>query len=198
MVAVSALSTSTGPSRNPLYFVRYMIRSVRGRWDCADPTPVALTLEVNGVPHRLEVGPDETLLQVLRLRLGLTGAKPACERGECGACSVLVGGVPRLSCITLVATVAQPVLTAEGLASTNRELRERFAERGGFQCGYCTPGQIVSATAIVDAGVPADEPAVRHQMSGNICRCTGYAGIVAAIRDALGAPDMTPGEGDRR
>lgn len=172
-----------------------MIRSLRGRGDPGFSIPVAVTIEVNGDQRRLLIRPDETLLQVLRLRLGFTGAKPACERGECGACTVLVGGEPRLSCTTLAGTVTQPVLTSEGLAERNRRLRECFADRGGFQCGYCTPGQIVSATAIVESAVPDDERALRHQMSGNICRCTGYSGIIAAIRDSLEVRPSTPGGG---
>lgn len=172
-----------------------MIRRLRGRRYPGAPAAVALSIEVNGEPHRLRIRPDETLLEVLRLRLGLTGAKPACERGECGACTVLVGNEPRLSCTTLAGTVTQPVLTSEGLAERSRELRERFADRGGFQCGYCTPGQIVSATAIVESAASTDERVLRHRMSGNLCRCTGYSGIIAAIRDTLAAPVATMGEG---
>jgi aerobic-type carbon monoxide dehydrogenase small subunit (CoxS/CutS family) len=111
--------------------------------------------------------------------------KLACERGECGSCTVLVGDKPVMSCTLPVQLVSEPVTTVDGLAEETRALREEFAERGAFQCGFCTPGQIVHAAAILRAGLP-EEPAaarahVRHALSGNICRCTGYVAIVEAV-----------------
>lgn len=141
-------------------------------------------ITVNGEAHELEVGAGERLLDVLRDRLGLPGTKEACGRGECGACTVLLGGRPVMSCITLAARVREPVETVEGLAEEARPLREAFADAGAFQCGFCTPGQIVRGTAALRAGLPDDDLTLRRQLSGNICRCTGYTGIVDAMRAA--------------
>jgi aerobic-type carbon monoxide dehydrogenase small subunit (CoxS/CutS family) len=138
-------------------------------------------LRVNGRAHDIEIAPGETLLRVLRDRLGLTGAKEACSRGECGACTVLLDGVPIVSCVMLAGLVRGEVTTIEGLTEEARDLREAFADKGAFQCGFCTPGQIVRAAALVRDGPPADERAVRLQMSGNVCRCTGYTQIVDAV-----------------
>jgi aerobic-type carbon monoxide dehydrogenase small subunit (CoxS/CutS family) len=122
---------------------------------------------------------------------GYTSVKVACGRGECGACTVLVDGRPRLSCVTLAGQVDGAVETAEGLAEENAELRAAFADFGGLQCGFCTPGQVVHATALIRdiRSRILDEGEVRHRMSGNICRCTGYAGIVNAIMAAAGRED---------
>jgi aerobic-type carbon monoxide dehydrogenase small subunit (CoxS/CutS family) len=122
---------------------------------------------------------------VLRDQLGITSVKLACERGECGACTVLLGDRPVLSCVTPAQLVRDSVTTVDGLAEESRELREELADRGGFQCGFCTPGQVVLAVALLREGLP-DEPAaarenVRRALSGNICRCTGYVGIVDAV-----------------
>ena len=162
-------------------------------------------LRVNGRDVDAEVAPGDSLLDVLRDRLRLTGAKEACGRGECGACTVLVDGTPVMSCVTLAALVRGEVTTIEGLADETRDLREAFADAGAFQCGYCTPGQIVRAAALLREGTPAGEQAVRFEMSGNICRCTGYTQIVDAVlstarRRALrrrsDLPVMSGGGGD--
>jgi aerobic-type carbon monoxide dehydrogenase small subunit (CoxS/CutS family) len=145
-------------------------------------SPVRKTLTVNGRAAEIEIEPGDSLLGVLRDRLRLTGAKEACGRGECGACTVLLEGTPVMSCVTLAALVHGEVTTIEGLADEARDLREAFADAGAFQCGYCTPGQIVRATALLRQGTPAGEQAVRFEMSGNICRCTGYTQIVDAIQ----------------
>ena len=129
----------------------------------------------------MEIGAGETLLDVLRDRLRLTGAKEACGRGECGACTVLIDGVPVFSCVTLAALVNGEVTTVEGLAEDARDLREAFADHGAFQCGFCTPGQIVRGAALIRTGEPASEAKIREQMSGNVCRCTGYTQIVDAV-----------------
>lgn len=165
-------------------------------------------LVVNGEAVEVEVAPDARLVDVLRDRLGLTGAKDACGRGDCGACTVLVGDRAVLACLTLVARVDEPVRTVEGIAAEAGELRRAFADRGGLQCGYCTPGFIVrchemleaagvgegdsGATAVgeaaesgADAAGGAGEAAVRAGLSGNFCRCTGYNGPVAAVVDSL-------------
>jgi len=124
-----------------------------------------------------------TLLRVLRDQLGLTGAKEACGRGECGSCTVLVGDSPLLACLVLAWRVESEVVTVEGLSELEADLRRSFAEQGGFQCGFCTPGQIVAAAAFLREGSPATPLEIRRAMAGNICRCTGYAGIVAAIEE---------------
>ncbi len=152
---------------------------------------------MNGRAVEVAFAPGETLLRVLRDRMRLTGAKEACGRGECGACTVLIDGVAVMSCMTLAALVrggdppgglgdppgGSEVTTIEGLTEEARDLREAFADRGAFQCGYCTPGQIVRAAALVREPGPPDERTVRTQMSGNVCRCTGYTQIVDAVLD---------------
>jgi len=148
-------------------------------------TRAPLSLVINGLRQEFDAQDGATLLEILRERLGLTGTKEACGRGECGACTVQIGGVPHLACITLAALVAEPVTTIEGLAAEWTDLRRAFAEHGGFQCGFCTAGQIVHAAAILTEGLPENaaeaESVLRHRLSGNICRCTGYAGIVDAV-----------------
>ncbi|MTV24665.1 2Fe-2S iron-sulfur cluster binding domain-containing protein [Nitriliruptoraceae bacterium ZYF776] len=130
-------------------------------------------------------GAGATLAEVLRAA-GRTEVKLGCERGECGACSVLVDGRPVHACTTLAALVDGEVQTAADLAEETRELRRELAERGGFQCGFCTPGHVVAAAAFLRAearrGGTAEEADVRAAMNGNLCRCTGYQPIVDAIR----------------
>ena len=141
-------------------------------------------LTVNGGEQRVEVLGAESLAVVLRERLGLTGTKIACERGECGACTVLIDGAPVMSCILPAVLVEGDVETIEGVAAEIADLRAEFADRGAFQCGFCTPGQLVHATALLrdgSAGSSLRDDAIRHQLSGNICRCTGYQAIVAAV-----------------
>lgn len=142
-------------------------------------------LQVNGEARVIDPPPGTTLLDALRDGFGLTGTKHACGRGECGACTVLVDGRPILSCIAMVDDTRGAITTIEGLAEAAADLRLAFAEAGAFQCGFCTPGQIVRAAALLAEEWPADPVAraafVRHAMSGNLCRCTGYAGIVRAI-----------------
>jgi aerobic-type carbon monoxide dehydrogenase small subunit (CoxS/CutS family) len=141
-----------------------------------------------------QLPPGTRLLDVLRERAGLTGTKEGCGRGECGACTVLVDGRPVLSCILLAARVSGAVETVEGLAEESAPLRAAFARRAAFQCGFCTPGQIVRGTALLRRGLPATEAEVRTAMSGNICRCTGYQGIVDALRDAAADGNAAAGE----
>jgi aerobic-type carbon monoxide dehydrogenase small subunit (CoxS/CutS family) len=133
------------------------------------------------------IGAGDRLIDVLRDRLRLTGTKEGCGRGECGACTVLIDGTAVLSCITLAARVAGEVVTVEGLAREATALRAAFADRGAFQCGFCTPGQIVRGMALLRQGLPASDEELRRQISGNVCRCTGYNGIVEALREAQGS-----------
>ncbi|HET9808906.1 MAG TPA: (2Fe-2S)-binding protein [Candidatus Limnocylindria bacterium] len=150
-----------------------------GRPDGLERT--TMTLRVNGKSITIDAAPDDTLLDVLRDRLRLTGSKESCGRGECGACTVLVNGTPVMSCVMLAALVRGHVTTIEGLAEDARDLREAFADAGAFQCGFCTPGQIVRASALLREAPNPDERTVREQMSGNVCRCTGYTQIVDAV-----------------
>lgn len=143
-----------------------------------------IALEINGTTEHLDVAPGVTLLDALRERLGVTGPKKGCDRGQCGACTVHIGGRTALSCLTLAATVTQPVTTVEGLSTPDRlhPMQRAFAEHDALQCGFCTPGQIMSAVAAADRGL--DEPdEIREFMSGNLCRCSAYPTIVAAVRD---------------
>ncbi len=143
-----------------------------------------LALTVNREPRRLEAASDAVLLDVLRDGLGLTGTKDACRRGECGACTVLVGGRAVLSCITLAVLVDEAVETIEGLAADSVSFREAMADHGGFQCGFCTSGMVVRAVSLLRAGLPEGEEALARAMAGNLCRCTGYRAILAALRQA--------------
>lgn len=140
-------------------------------------------LVVNGDPVSVEAPGLRSLADVLRAELGLTATKIACGRGECGACTVLIGGEPRMSCSTPVVLVGGEVETSEGLARESERLRALFADRGAFQCGFCTPGQVVHATALLRKGI-RDAERVRHALSGNICRCTGYQAIVDCVVEA--------------
>jgi carbon-monoxide dehydrogenase small subunit len=144
-------------------------------------------LTVNGEPAEVAFAPYKTLLEVLREDLGLTGTKHGCELGECGACAVLVDGEPRLSCLTLALECAgKSVQTIEGLARGARlhPLQAAFADFGGSQCGYCTPGVIMTAKALLDRNPSPTRDEIREATAGNLCRCTGYNQITEAIEDA--------------
>jgi xanthine dehydrogenase YagT iron-sulfur-binding subunit len=146
-----------------------------------------IALTINGRTHRLNVEPRQILLDVLRETLGLTGTKKGCDQGQCGACTVLIGGRRVLSCFVLAATVQEPVTTIEGLSGESEPLhpmQRAFVEHDAFQCGYCTPGQIMSAIACVTEGHAGSEDEVREYMSGNLCRCAAYPNIVQAVRQA--------------
>ena len=139
-------------------------------------------LAVNGASHEVTIAPGATLLEVLRDHLGLTGAKSACCRGECGACTVLIDGRPVMSCVTLAGRVTAPIETVEGLAEEARSFRAALADCGGFQCAYCSPGMVVLGVALLRQGLPQNDVELRRELTGNLCRCTGYQGIVEALR----------------
>ncbi|PSJ56860.1 (2Fe-2S)-binding protein [Pseudaminobacter soli (ex Li et al. 2025)] len=143
-----------------------------------------IRLTVNGRQHEVEISAATRLIDVLRDQLGLTGTKQGCRAGECGACTILVGGQPIQACITLASRVRDEVRTVEGLDDRFIPLRQAFADHGGFQCGFCTPGQLMRAAALL-AETPlerlSDEAWLREQMNGNVCRCTGYCGIIRAL-----------------
>lgn len=148
-----------------------------------------LHLEVNGIKHELTVEPRVTLLEVLREQLDLTGTKKGCDRGQCGACTVHVNGVRINSCLSLALTNdGKKITTIEGLAKGEElhPMQEAFINHDGFQCGYCTSGQIMSAVALLKEGHAGSETEIREFMSGNICRCGAYPNIVKAIKEVKG------------
>ena len=149
---------------------------------------VSVELDINGQPYAMEIDPRTTLLDALREHLGLTGTKKGCDHGQCGACTVLADGRRILSCLTLAAAAeGRAVTTIEGLARPDGKLhpmQEAFIDNDAFQCGYCTPGQIMSAVACVHEGHAGSDDLIREYMSGNLCRCAAYPNIVAAVRQA--------------
>ncbi|MBF8184751.1 (2Fe-2S)-binding protein [Nonomuraea sp. K274] len=152
-----------------------------------DGGPVRTSLKVNGVLHDQTLEPRVTLLDALRERIGLTGTKKGCDRGECGACTVLADGRRIKSCLTLaVMQEGREIITVEGLARGDRlhPVQAAFIENDGLQCGFCTPGQIMSAVACVDEGHTGSDEEIREWMSGNLCRCGCYPNIVASVRQA--------------
>jgi xanthine dehydrogenase YagT iron-sulfur-binding subunit len=151
------------------------------------PQPIPMLLNVNGESHAVQLEPRATLLDTLRDTLGLTGTKKGCDQGTCGACTVLVDGRRVNACLTLaVMTQGKTIETIEGLASgtTLHPMQAAFLEHDGFQCGFCTSGQIMSAVGLLSEHRPLDDASVREWMSGNICRCGAYANIQAAIQSA--------------
>ena len=148
---------------------------------------IPTNLVVNGVRRTLDLVPWTTLLDALRDHLALTGTKKGCDRGSCGACTVHIDGRRVLSCLTLAARAeGKAITTIEGLAAgdTLHPVQAAFLHHDGYQCGYCTPGQIMSAAALIKEGHARSDTEIREWMSGNICRCGAYPNIVAAIRDA--------------
>jgi xanthine dehydrogenase YagT iron-sulfur-binding subunit len=145
-------------------------------------------LEINGRTEALEIEPRVTLLDALREHLALTGTKKGCDQGQCGACTVHVDGERVLACLTLAAQVeGRAITTVEGLSSPGEALhpvQAAFVEQDAFQCGYCTPGQIMSAVACIREGHAGSDDEIREYMSGNLCRCGAYPHIVAAVRQA--------------
>lgn len=155
-----------------------------------DPTKmVDIQLKINGVAHKLHLDPRTSLLDLLRENLQLTGSKKGCDHGQCGACTVLLNGRRVNSCLTLAITLeGDEITTIEGLAKGDElhPMQVAFVEHDGFQCGYCTPGQICSAVACVQEGHAKDDAQIREWMSGNLCRCGAYPNIVDAIKEARG------------
>ena len=153
--------------------------------------PSTIRLEINGRSHTLALEPRVTLLDALREHLGLTGTKKGCDQGQCGACTVHVDGARVLACLTLAAQVeGRAITTIEGLSAPGAALhpvQAAFLEQDAFQCGYCTPGQIMSAVACIREGHAASDDEIREYMSGNLCRCGAYPHIVAAVRQAAEA-----------
>jgi aerobic-type carbon monoxide dehydrogenase small subunit (CoxS/CutS family) len=155
---------------------------------------VLLTLHVNGVPRRVRVDPATTLVEALRDGLGLTGTKIGCDRGECGACTVLMDGRPVYSCSQLAVWAdGRTVQTVEGLARDGRlsALQQAFVDHNAAQCGFCTSGQLMAATALLARNPRPTAPQVRAGMTGNLCRCSNYNAIVEAILAASGSATQT-------
>ena len=152
-----------------------------------------ITLSVNGEEYDLYIPANRTLLEVLREDLELTGTKESCGEGVCGSCTVLCDGLPVRSCITLAAEVeGAEITTVEGLKLENNELdplQQAFIDRGAVQCGFCTPGVLMTARAYLNNNPQPTEASIRKAISGNICRCTGYTKIVEAIMDAAGSEE---------
>jgi aerobic-type carbon monoxide dehydrogenase small subunit (CoxS/CutS family) len=151
---------------------------------------IPLTLTVNGVAYPLEVTPATTLLYAVRDGVGLTGAKEGCDDSECGACMMLLDGKPVNACSYLALQAeGREVTTVEGLGDGGSlaPLQRAFLEHGGVQCGFCTPGMLISATALLAANPSPTEDEVRIALSGNLCRCTGYDGIVKAVLEVAAA-----------
>lgn len=153
-----------------------------------EPGHVEMTFKVNGEKSRITFDSRKTLLEVLREDLGLTGTKHGCELGECGACAVLVDGEPLLSCLTLALECeGREITTVEGLSQDAKlhPLQEAFADLGGAQCGYCTPGILVTAKALVERNPDPSREQIREALSGCLCRCTGYQQIFESVEQAI-------------
>jgi carbon-monoxide dehydrogenase small subunit len=151
---------------------------------------VEITLKVNGIRYMVDIKPQRTLVEVLRETLGLMGTKKSCNEGECGACTVLMDGKPVASCLVLaIDAQGKEILTIEGLSEGENlhPIQEAFLKHGGIQCGFCTPGMVMSAKAFLDEHPKPTQTEVRKAVSGNLCRCTGYQQIVDSI---MAASDM--------
>ena len=153
------------------------------------PNKTVLKLEVNGEPHETGVEPRATLLEVLRYQLKLTGSKQGCDKGDCGACTVLIDGRPKLSCITLaMAAAGRKVTTIEGLAKGGQvhKVQDAFDLCGALQCGFCQSGMMLSAAALLERNPQPNRAEIKEALAGNLCRCTGYTQILHAVEVAAG------------
>lgn len=165
----------------------FLVKAAASAWDNKAAElfeQLPLSVEVNGVPQKLSVEPRVTLLDLLREQLALTGTKKGCDHGQCGACTVHVDGKRVLSCLTLAVMLeGKKVTTIEGLGTPDKlhPMQEAFIKYDGFQCGYCTSGQIMSAVACIHEGHAGSDDEIREYMSGNICRCGAYPNIVKAV-----------------
>lgn len=149
--------------------------------------PQVVSIEVNGEHHEVTVRPRHMLVEVLREKIGLTGTKDGCEQGVCGACTVLLDGRPVLSCMTLaIECDGKTVRTVEGLGQSENlsPIQQAFLDQGAVQCGFCTSGMLISATALLEKTPQPSLPEIKKALEGNLCRCTGYNAIVAAVRQA--------------
>ena len=146
-----------------------------------------IKLKVNGFEYDVWINPQWTLLDVLRDELGLTGTKKGCDRGECGACTVIMNGGAILSCLVLaIQCQGKDILTIEGLAQDGKldPLQDAFVKQGAIQCGFCTPGMIMASRAFLNKNPRPSEEEIKRELSGNLCRCTGYTKIIAAVQKA--------------
>lgn len=150
-----------------------------------------IVLNVNNQEYEVLVKPQQTLLEVLREIIGLTGTKKGCNEGSCGSCTVLVNNKPTLSCSTLaVAVEGKEIVTIEGLAGEDKKLhpiQQSFVENGAVQCGFCTPGMVLSSKSLLDRNPNPSEEEIKEALSGNLCRCTGYTKIIKAVTEAAKA-----------
>jgi xanthine dehydrogenase YagT iron-sulfur-binding subunit len=173
--------------------------STAGRTAAVATGNTEILLRINGADRRVAIEPRVTLLDALRERLGLTGTKKGCDQGQCGACTVIIDGRRVLACLTLACQCeGHEVTTIEGLAGpggTLHPLQSAFIDHDAFQCGYCTPGQLMSAVACIQEGHAGSDAEIREYMSGNLCRCGAYPNIVAAVRAA--AEQMQAGRAHR-
>jgi xanthine dehydrogenase YagT iron-sulfur-binding subunit len=176
LVGAGALATTVGQVGKP---VPAAAAEVAGKGEM-----VQVNLQVNGKRHRFKIEPRWSLLDVLREKLGLTGSKQGCGRGECGACTVLIDGLPRYACMTLALEVeGREITTVEGLMKGDElgPVQKAFLEKDALQCGYCTPGQIMAAEGLLRANPNPSLDEIRRGMSGNLCRCGSYAHIFQAV-----------------
>ena len=163
------------------------------------PDATNISLSVNGIAHRVTIAPRVSLLDLLRERLELTGTKKGCDRGQCGACTVLVDGVPTLACTMLAMSasahgpVTPEITTVEGIADRGAlaAIQKAYGDWGGAQCGYCTPGFMITVKALLDRNPDPTEEDIRHALSGNLCRCTGYNQMYQAIKAAIAAEQQS-------
>ena len=188
---VSFAAAASGASMLP-HLAEAETASPTQQRDPREAVPVAL--KINGQTHRLDLDHRVTLLDALREHVGLTGSKKGCDHGQCGACTVLVDGKRILSCLTLAASAeGHEVTTIEGLAAetdTLHPLQQAFIDHDAFQCGYCTPGQILSGIACISEGHANSPKEIREFMSGNLCRCAAYTNIVAAIEQVKSSTEI--------